>query len=77
MNILIIGLVLWLVCAVVSYLLVRREFRGPNGSWKQVDRVYWGIWALVAGPIALVSLVIAMLAFKISNTAWAKREARW
>jgi len=70
-------LVLWAVTAPITYILVRRDYRGSFGKWTQIDRVYWACFCLLYGPIMLLVVIFIGLAMKVSSTDWAKGEARW
>ena len=77
MTLLIVYLVLWLVCALTSYLLMRRDQRGIGGKWTQLDRVFCATFCLLYGPIMLMAVALFALARRVSNTSWAQQEARW
>jgi hypothetical protein len=72
-----VKVLLWLVCGVLAYLLVRRGLRGISGTWTQLDRLNSGFFCLVYGPFTLLIVIVAGLAIKLADTNWAKREARW
>ncbi|NJL71274.1 MAG: hypothetical protein HC888_06525 [Candidatus Competibacteraceae bacterium] len=71
-------LILWVIAALFAYLLARRECRSlPSGKWTQADRIFWLIFCTLCGPMMLVVVLIGLLATKIANTPWARREVRW
>lgn len=70
-------LVLWAISAPITYLVIRRGYRGSFGTWTRIDRVFWVCFCLLYGPYLLVVVLLFGLAMKISSTKWAQREARW
>jgi len=69
--------VLWAINAPVTYVIIRRDYRGCIDKWTRIDRIFWGFFCLLYGPILLVVALFAILAMKVSSTEWAKREVRW
>ena len=70
-------LIVWAISAPITYLVIRRSYRGSFGTWTQIDRVYWACFCLLYGPIMLLVVIFIGMAMKVSSTDWAKGEARW
>ena len=77
MTSLVFWLILWAITAPISYIVVRRDYRGSFGKWTQADRIFWAFFCLLYGPIMLAMVIIGGLVMKVANTDWAKREVRW
>ena len=69
--------ILWIICAPLSYLLLREDHLDTLGRWTQVDRLFWLSISLVYGPIMLVAIIGVAVFNRLSASAWGQREARW
>lgn len=77
MNFIITLLILWAVSAPLNYIIMRQDHIASFGKWKRIDRIVALSFAVVAGFWGLVVIGIAALFIKLSETAWANREAKW
>ncbi len=63
----------WLVCSVLSYLLLRVTLRSITGKWTAGDRVL-GILFSFLGPICLFAAVIV---YVITRAVANDTDAKW
>lgn len=69
--------IIWIICAPLSYLLLREDQLDTLGRWKQVDRLFWLSISLVYGPIMLIAIIGVAVFNRLSTSKWGQREARW
>lgn len=78
MNFLSIMLSIWLLSAIPSYLLMRREHkRSQYLNWDNANRCGALAFSLCCGPYLLIVCLIWWCCEKVAQSAWGKREVRW
>ena len=78
MNFLTIMFSTWLLSAIPSYLLMRREHkRSQYLKWDNANRCGAVAFSLCCGPYYLLLCLIFWFCDRVSNSSWGKREVRW
>lgn len=80
MNMFVVMLLLWIICAPLSYVLMREDHiaTSPGSSkWTRTDRIVFGTIALLYGPCMLIVIGLINLLNKVSESEWGKQEASW
>jgi hypothetical protein len=69
---------IWLGCLPVGYIACRWAHRATgSGNWTQLDRLGAIVFSLVGGPMLPVWAAVMVALWKLMDTKWAGRNARW
>ena len=77
-NILILILAcVWILSVPIGYLAARRANRAMASTWTHNDRISVIMLSLVCGPFMPFVAIMVLLIYKLDNSDWGKKEARW
>jgi hypothetical protein len=68
---------LWLLSAPLGYVALRWCNRTVCTTWTRNDRLFGVIFSLLYGPLMIVFAVGAFLLFKLAESDWGNRDAKW
>lgn len=77
MTLIITTLILWIVCAPLSYLILRRFHVAAFGKWTQMDRLFGLCLSVAGGPAALIVIGLIATLVWLHTLSWADKEAKW
>lgn len=70
-------LIIWIVCAPLSYILMRRFHVAEFRRWTQIDRASGLFMSIFGGPMMLMCITLVFFLVWLCNKPWAGKEAKW
>jgi purine-cytosine permease-like protein len=69
-------IVLWLVSALVGYLITRRGYRSNKYTWDHSNALWMALCCLVGGPFVMVEATCTFCRPK-SVSEWLDKKSEW